>query len=288
MSFYELLKYIVMGIVQGITEVLPVSSSGHVTISQQLLGIDLDRGLLFLIIVNSGSLVAIIYHFRAIIKRLIFNFTRYAFYPSTRIATKDDFDYSMAIVVATIPAGVAGLLFTNPIEDLYALYGLIIVGLGLLVTATFLFIVKDSSRRNIRQTVTIKDAVLIGFAQMFAIIPGLSRSGMTTSSGLMRKVSMETALVFSFLLYVPLSIGSFLRYFFFIVSKSDPDVINLFPGDFYHIVYYFAAFIASMFATRYSLKFIFKLFRSGKLVYFSIYCFAVGMIALLVGVMNLS
>ena len=142
MGFSEIiqhfLEYIILGIVQGITEVLPISSSGHVTIAQQLMGINTDEGILFLILVNIGSLVAILFHFRKFLARLIKNFLSYLFRPSTRQETKEDWLYGWKVVLASLPIGIVGFFFNHSINLILADYPLVLVGLGLLITGTAL------------------------------------------------------------------------------------------------------------------------------------------------------
>lgn len=284
-SFLELLKYIFLGVIQGITEVLPISSSGHVAIAQTLFSLETDEGMLFLILVNVGSLIAILVHFRKKVWSLIKAVWLYVFRPSTRLENADEFHYGMKILVASIPLGIIGLTLKSTIEDVYDMYKMIVVGLGLLVTATALYVVRNSSYKNGRQDVTYRDAMYIGFGQMFAVLPGLSRSGITTSSGLGRKLSMETVLVFSFMIYIPASLGSSLYYALEIVD--DPAKLGFDPSNFNQYLYYGLALIASLIATRFSLKFIFRLFRAGKLVIFSAYTFVLGMIAFIAGLLSL-
>ncbi|MDP2426439.1 MAG: undecaprenyl-diphosphate phosphatase [Candidatus Izemoplasmatales bacterium] len=283
----ETIKYIFLGLIQGLTEVIPVSSSGHVKMAQQLLNITIDEGLLFLILVNTGSLIAFLYHFRTLIIRIVGNFFKYIFVKDTREFSKEDFEYLMKIVVASIPAAVIGFLFSDVFDQIYLEYGLVLVGTGLLITATVLYVARDYSSINGRQTVSMKDAITIGFFQMFALIPGLSRNGVTTSTGLFRKMSMETSLVFSLLLSIPLSIGSLLNYILKIFIQGEASDLGFDVTNIAQYIFYFFAFIASILATLIALKYIFIFFRRGKLVYFSLYLFAVGLIALFYGLINL-
>lgn len=281
LTLLDLLKYILLGIVQGITEVLPISSSGHVAIAQTLFSLDTDQGMLFLILVNIGSLVAIVIHFRKTLGRLVAGLFKYLFRPAERKHYETEFHYCMKIALASVPLGLVGLVLKSRIESVYAEFPMIIVGLGLLATATALYLVRNASYRNGRQEVSYRDAAYIGLAQMFAVLPGLSRSGSTTSSALGRKLSMETALVFSFMIYIPASLGSSLYYGLEIAA--DPATLGFDPTDVRQYLYYAVALVASLVATRFSLKFVFRLFRAGKLVYFSVYTFVLGMIAFIAG-----
>jgi undecaprenyl-diphosphatase len=287
MSFLEILqsflKYILLGIVQGITEVLPISSSGHVTIAQIMMRIEMDEGILFLVVINLGSMVAIVWHFRKFIFRLIKNFVLYIFKPSSRPLTTEDFLYCLKIALASVPIGLTGFLLDDLISSVHDQYPLLIVGIGLLITGTFLFLVRNASYVNSRQKITFRDAMVIGFGQMFAPVPGLSRSGITTSSGLLRKLSMETVLVFSFMLYIPVSLGSVLKNFMeWGISPTTFDW-GFDPHDGWSYLYYLSATVFSYFATRFSIKYVFVWFRRGKLIIFSIYTFVLGLIVLLLG-----
>jgi undecaprenyl-diphosphatase len=285
--FLDFLKYIFLGIVQGITEVLPISSSGHVVIAQLIMGVDTDHGILFLIFINLGSLVAVVIHFRKIIFRLIKGFLLYVFFPSRRKECRNDFHYGLKILLASIPIGFSGFFLSKLLNEYFTLYALPIVALGLLATATLLYLVRNSSFKNGRQTITYHDAMTIGFGQMFAIIPGFSRSGVTTTSGLLRKLSMETVLIFSFMLYIPVSIGSFLKYL--IEWGIDPLGFDLGfdPQNPWQYGYYAASMIFSFVATMFSLKFLFIFFRKGKLIFFSIYTFVLGLIAFVYSLLSL-
>jgi undecaprenyl-diphosphatase len=284
-SILEFLKYIFLGIIQGLTEVMPISSSGHVTIAQEILQIHTDEGLLFLILVNLGSLIALIIHFRKRIGELISGFFRFAFVPSSREITREPYEYAWKLVVATIPAGIVGYFLMDSIDAIYLSNRILLVGVGLLVTATVLYIVREASFVNGRQTVEWKDAFTVGLAQMLGVLPGWSRNGITTASGLSRKMSMETALVFSLLLSIPLSLGSLLVYGYRIYRGGAAE-LGFDTGNFALYIYYAAAFLASIAATWIALKFIFQFFRRGKLVYFSLYLFGIGAIALIVGIVQ--
>jgi len=276
----ELLKYIFLGIVQGVTEVLPISSSGHVALSQALLNINADTGILFLILVNLGSLIAIAYYFRTLLARLIVNSFRFIFIKSSRPESKEDFYYALKIVIATIPFGIMGVLFENPLDAFYQQYSLFVVAVGLLITSTFLYIVRFAPQKHVNQHLSFRDAIVIGLIQPFSMIPGLSRSGITTSTGLLRKISMDTALTFSLMLYIPISIGAF--FYKLIPWFIDPAHYDIGFDTSNPLLYilYGSAFVFSILATRFSLKYIFKWFRQGKLIYFAVYTLILGLIAL--------
>lgn len=276
LAFIEALKYLFLGIVQGVTEVLPISSSGHVEISRYILKIDFADNILFLIIVNTGSLFTFIFLYRERLLRLITSFFVYIFNKAKRDSVKSDFVYILKIIVAIIPAGLVGLILEDTINDILSTHGLLLVGIGLLLTATVLYYITreepfDSKRKNLSWT----DIVLMGLAQSVALIPGVSRSGMTSSAALKRGNSVESALDFSFIIYIPVSIGSILLMF-----------IDIFRGE--KVVYennqiflYLLAFLGAMIATYIAYKLIFNIFKSGKIKYFSYYCFGASAFAIL-------
>lgn len=277
------IKYILLGIIQGLTEVLPISSSGHVTIAQTLLGVDTDSGILFLILINIGSLIAVLIHFRKLLIRLVRNFFLFIFHPVTREVTREDYLYCWKIVIASVPIGLTGFFLNDAINAILNRYPLVVVGIGLLGTGTLLYLVRNASYVNGRQQITFRDAVNIGIGQAFAPLPGFSRSGVTTTSGLMQKLSMETALVFSFMLYIPVSLGSTFKYLLeFLLSPSSFNW-GFDPSFGWTYLFYIVATFASFLATVFSLKYIFVWFRRGKLIYFSLYTLALGLICMFAG-----
>jgi undecaprenyl-diphosphatase len=283
-SLLELLKYVFLGLIQGLTEVLPESSSGHVAIFQKILSLDMDEGILFLALINFGSLLAIITHFRKLLRKLIHDFFSFIFKPKTRSETGEQFHYVLKIAVASIPIGILGYFLTVQIDQFYQKYDLIIVGIGLLVTSTLLFLVRFSPAKQTNQTISYGNALVIGITQPLSLLPGFSRSGITTSTGLLRTLSMETTLTFSYMLYIPLSFGSIIRFLILHITQPVAYPLITTPEALYLYIYYVAAFLASIIATILALKFIFKFFRQGKLVYFAIYTMVIGLLSLGIGV----
>ena len=272
----ETLKYLILGIVQGITEVLPISSSGHVEITKYIFSIDFANNILFLIIVNTGSLVTFIFIYRKRLMQLFKAFFIYLFKKNQREEQKSDFIYILKILVAIIPAALIGVLFEDSINRALCNHGLLMVGVGLLLTATVLFYI---SRREPFQSKKNKlswtDIILIGLAQSVALTPGVSRSGMTSSTALKRGSSIDAALDFSFIIYIPVSLGSILLMFVGIMKGDQVD----FHAN--QLGYYFFAFIGALVATYFAYKLIFNIFRSGKIKYFSYYCFGASIFALM-------
>jgi len=275
----EALKYLLLGLVQGVTEILPISSSGHVELSKYLLDMEFSEGLLFLVLVNTGSLAALIFVYFKDLVRLVKDFFIYLKHPETREMTSPNFHFAIKLVIASVPAAIVGLLLNDFIDQLLDEYSILLSGVGLLVTATVLYLIGYRRYRHGSGSVSYKEALLIGLAQAVALVPGISRSGMTTSMGLKKGLNIETALKFSFMMYIPISIGSILLYLLKITQMES--LSELFPSSIYYL-YYGLAFIGALIATYLAFKIIYNVFRSNKLKYFSYYCFvvALGSIAL--------
>ena len=281
MSVIEAIKYLLLGIIQGVTEVLPVSSSGHVEIAKALFKMDIDEGLLFLILVNTGSLIAFIIVFFQDILNIFEDVITYLFKPSQREDSKQGFTTLIKLVIASIPAAVVGILFNDKIDELMLKYNVLLSGVGLLFTATILLITSQGKIKRGYTHISYIDAILLGIAQGVALIPGISRSGSTTSTALKRGIGIDSALRFSFLMYIPVSVGSMLLY----ILKISDEGIGLPSND--YIVYYGLAFIGAIIATYIAFKFIFNIFKSGKLKYFSYYCFGLGIFSIVLYIINL-
>ncbi len=281
MDIWEAIKYLLLGIIQGVTEVLPISSSGHVEIAKVLFNLEVDEGLLFLILVNTGSLIAFIIVFRHDIYNIIEDFLTYIFMPHRRTDSRFGFDTAIKLVIASIPAAVLGILFNNQIDELMLTYNVLLSGVGLLITATILLITSQGKIKRGYTYITYLDSILLGLAQGVALIPGISRSGATTSTALKRGVGIDSALRFSFLMYIPVSIGSMLLYF---IKLSD-EGLGLISDE--YLIYYLLAFAGAIIATYIAFKFIFNIFKSGKLKYFSYYCFLLGIGSILIYIIRM-
>jgi undecaprenyl-diphosphatase len=280
LSIIEALKYLLLGIVQGVTEVLPISSSGHVEIAKTLMDIQFCENLIFLILVNTGSLVTFVYIYRKRLWELIKGFVVYIFSKNQREANKSEFVMMMKIIVASIPAGVVGVFFNDQIDALLIQYGLLIVGIGLLITASVLYyITSEEPFRSRRNHLNWVDVLLMGLAQAVALFPGVSRSGMTSSTALKRGSSVDSALNFSFIMYIPVSIGSLLL----MIYKAITEEQSIFQVG--QALNYTLAFLGAILATYVAYKLIFNIFKSGKLRNFSYYCLLASMFAIILYVL---
>ena len=263
----EVIKYFILGLVQGFTEPIPISSSGHIQIFKEILGNNFLNDLNFEIITNFGSFIAIIIFFWKDIKELIHDFFLY-------IKTKDNkykvnFKYCWLIVIGTIPAGIVGFLFKDQIESIDNIK---YVGLALVITSFFLYLIKDFKGMKSKEDITFMDAFIVGLFQVVALFPGISRSGATIVGCMLLKMKREEAFKFSFMLYLPISVATM------ILGVKDllkTDVTsNL-------ILNYSVGFVAALILTYFSTKWFHTIVKKGKLAYFVWYCLIVGFLVLL-------
>lgn len=274
----KLIEYIFLGILQGITEPIPVSSSGHILILQTILEklnqvIDIDFETLATI-TNLGSLVAITIIFWKDIVSLVKSFFEFIFNKEKRNDEdiKNDYLYCWKIVIATIPAGIAGLIATklDLLEKLEE--NVKFVGLMLLITSLFLFLIRNFKGKKDRNNITFIDAIVVGLSQMVAIIPGISRSGATIVGGMFSNLKREDAFNYSFILYIPISIATSLL--------GIKDLLELSISSAEYILYIIAAILSGIFTYIFT-KWFAKIVKEGKLIYFSIYCLIVGFIVII-------
>lgn len=261
-----LIKYIILGIIQGLTETLPVSSSGHLLIFRTLLNLNIDFDTIA-ILTNFGSLIAIIVLFFNDIKKLITSFFKYLKNKDKKY--KNDYNYCLLIVLGCIPAGIMGLIFSYfDILDKIS-NNVKIVGLSLIITSILLFIVRNFKGNKDDDNITYKDTLIIGSFQILGLLPGISRSGSTIVGGMNRKLKRDTAFKYSFMLYIPLSICAMILEIKDLVIESSL------------LINYIIAIIISFIVTLLVTKWFRKIVNNGKLIYFSIYCLIVGILVVL-------
>lgn len=263
----EIVKYIFLGLIQGITEPIPVSSSGHLVLAQHFLGIETKK-LTFELLVNAGSLIAVLIIYWNDIVRLTKNGLSYVMTRNEK--AKTDFRFIVYLIIATIPAGVIGVLFNDVISE--SLKGVRITAITLLITGIALFLIRNLRGRKQDGDLSVKDAVIVGLAQTIALVPGISRSGATIVAAMGIGMKPATALRFSFLMYIPVSVGGTLLSITDIAN--DPDLTTLFLP-------YLSAFIVSIIASYFALRWFMNIMEKGNLIYFSIYCFIVGTLVLI-------
>lgn len=265
-SLYLLLKYLFLGVLQGFTEPIPISSSGHLKLAQYFMGLEIE-GLTFELLVNTASLFAVLIIYRLDILRLANGSIR--FLRTREPEDKKDFYFVIYLVIGTIPAGVVGVLFGDYISE--HLSSIRTIAITLLVTGIALWMIRNLRGRKQDGDLRVKDAIIVGFAQAIALIPGISRSGATIVASMARGMKQETALRYSFLLYIPVSVGGMILSFKDIFQ--DPNLGTL-------AIPYTVAFISSFIASYFSLKWFMNVMAKGNLKYFAYYCFIVSILVL--------
>lgn len=253
MSWFEAF---VLGLVQGLTEFLPVSSSGHLTIGKALFGIE-GTGLVFEVAVHTATVLSTIVVFRKEILDLLCGFFRFRYNEQTR--------YVLMICVSMIPVMIVGLFFKDYVESVFG-SGLVIVGCMLLLTAVLLFLSDRMGRRagDKSHPLGYKDAIIMGVAQAFAVLPGLSRSGSTISAGLLSGADRKQVAAFSFLMVlVPILGEAFLSVVSGDVAESA-SAVGVFPLA----CGFVAAFVSGLLAC----KFMISIVKKARLTWFSLYC----------------
>ncbi|HZG73647.1 MAG TPA: undecaprenyl-diphosphate phosphatase [Chondromyces sp.] len=257
------LKYLLLGLFQGFTEPIPVSSSGHLQLAQYFFGIEIE-GLTFELLVNTASLLAVLLIYRKDIHRLISNGIRYV--KKREPNDRDEFLFIIYLIIATIPAGVIGVVFGDFIGE--KLSSVHTVAVTLLITGVALWMIRNLQGRKNDGDMTVKDALIIGFAQAIALIPGISRSGATIVAAMGVGMKQETALRFSFLLFIPVSLGGMILSFSDLLT--DPHLKEL-------ALPYSLAFLGSLVMSYFSLKWFMNIMAKGNLKYFAFYCFIAGL-----------
>ncbi len=257
------IEALLLGLVQGLTEFLPVSSSGHLELGKVLLDIEAKESLTFSIIVHAATVLSIIVVFFKNIRELFSGLIKFQWNESTI--------YSAKIAVSMIPVGIVGVFFMTEVESVYN-GNIGFVGSMLLVTASLLLLTYLAKSKD--KDVSYRDAFIIGIAQAFAVMPGISRSGATIATGLFLGVRKDLVTRFSFLMVLVPIIGATI---FDIVRADDPDAVAI--GIIPLLIGFVAAFLSGLFACRIMLNIV----RQGKLIYFAIYCILAASIAIFLG-----
>lgn len=258
MSWIEAL---ILGIIQGLTEFLPVSSSGHLEIGSVLLDAQSSDNLLFAVVVHLATALATIVVFKDDILVLIKDIIKFQWNESTQFATK--------ILISMVPVFAVAVFFKDQIEELF-IGNLLLVGSMLLITGGLLLFA-HYKKDGIKQVGFIS-AIAIGCAQAFAVLPGISRSGSTIATALILGVERSKAARFSFLMVlIPILGASLLE---LLDYTENPAIHSIDSSNL--IIGFFAAFVSGFLACKWMLKII----KKGKLTYFAVYCFIVGLIAI--------
>ncbi len=252
---------IILGIIQGLTEFLPVSSSGHLELAKAILGDQKvpQESLTFTVVLHfATALSTMVIFWKEIVQifKGLFLFKK-----------NEEFEFSVKIIISMVPAVLVGLLFEEQLEEFFT-GNVLLVGFMLLITGLLLLLADKA--KNTDKPVSYLSALIIGLSQAIAMLPGISRSGATISTSVLLGVDRTKAARFSFLMVVPLIFGK--------VAKDVNDgVINFGDENFMvMVVGFFAAFISGLLACKWMIA----LVQKSKLYYFSIYCFIVGILAI--------
>ena len=268
------LQALILGLVQGLTEYLPVSSSGHLTIGSAILGTENSENLIFTIAVHVATVLSTLVILGPEIWKLLKGLFGKMDGTSGLGKLNNDQHYILAILVSMIPIGIVGVCFKDAVEDIFG-EGLVVVGCCLLVTAALLAFSYYARPRQ-KEKISLKDAFVIGLAQACAVLPGLSRSGSTIATGLLIGNKKESLAQFSFLMVIPPILGEALLD----TMKAMKEGYAAVAGDLSMtalVVGFLAAFVSGCIACKWMISIV----RKGKLIYFAYYCVAVGALALI-------
>lgn len=255
-----IIEAIILGLIQGLTEFLPVSSSGHLEIGHALFGIEGESSLLFDIVLHGATVLSTLVVFRKDIVDLFKGLFTFKWNESTQYVSK--------LLLSAIPVGIAGVLFESEIEKLF-LGNMVWVGSALLVTAILLSVAYFA--RQGKRKIGFIDAIVIGIAQMLAVVPGISRSGSTIATGMILGNNKSELAKFSFLMVIiPILGANFLKLISGdLTAEGSVEVLPLAAG-------FVVAFLAGLAACKWMVNIV----RKGKLIYFAIYCAVIGLIAI--------
>lgn len=267
----SIIEAIIFGIVQGITEFLPISSTAHIVITQLVLGYRFP-GLSFEIFLHLASILAVVIYFRKDLWQVIVGF--FSYFKKKTPENRIQFWFAIYIVVATIITGVLGVLLSNMFDESMKSPGS--MALALTVTGIALIYIERFHRYGTRseREMTFKDSVMVGLGQTLSVFPGISRSGATLITALLTGLSRETAVKYSFLLSIPVILGSS-------VLALD-DIYGSFVTDI-GVPALITAFVVTFICSWLGIVWLIGFLKRSKLIYFAIYCFvAAALIYLLI------
>jgi len=254
------LEAIILGIIQGLTEFLPVSSSGHLELAKEILNVSAqEQNLLMTISLHAATALSTVFIFRKDILEIFSGLLQFKW--------NQEFKFSLKIVLSMIPAALVGLFFENEIEQLFG-GEILLVGCMLIVTGLLLFLADRAKKTN--RKVSFYNAALIGVSQAIAILPGISRSGATISTSVLLGIDREKAARFSFLMVVPLIFGKMAKDILGgSIALESTTLLPLVIG-----------FVAAFFTGLLACKWMIRLVKNSQLKYFAYYCFIVGAISI--------
>ena len=259
------IEALILGIVQGLTEYLPVSSSGHLAIGQALFGMqDGEENLMFTVAVHVATILSTLVVLWKEINWIVKGVFKFEMNAETK--------YFLNILVSMIPVGIVGLFFKDQVEEIFG-SGLLIVGCCLLLTAALL-IFSYYARPRQKEQISWKDAFVIGIAQACAVLPGLSRSGSTIATGLVLGNKKEKLAQFSFLMVIPPILGEALLD---VLKAMKGEAVMGSIGTVPLLVGFVAAFVSGCLACKWMIDIV----KRGKLIYFGVYCAIIGVVTIL-------
>lgn len=256
------IEALILGVIQGLTEFLPVSSSGHLEIGSVLLNVEASGNLLFAIVVHLATAIATVVVFWKDIVRLFADLFKFQWNESTQFITK--------LIASMIPVFVVGVFFKNQIESLF-IGNLLLVGSMLLITGGLLLFAHYKNDGS--KSVGFLAAFIIGIAQSIAVLPGISRSGATISTALILGVERSKAARFSFLMVLLPIMGASVLHVKDYLEAPAAHQVGITPL----VVGFIAAFLSGFIACKWMIRIV----KNGKLTHFAIYCFIVGLIAVI-------
>lgn len=258
----DILQSFLLGLLQGLTEFLPISSSGHLALGKYFLGENNEAGLTFEIVVHFGTLCSILIYYRTLIGDILKSGVSFLAAPKEK---KDDPNVKMIlfVLISMIPAFIVGFTLKDSVESIFD--SPFLVSIMLVVTGFILFLTKFAKEKDGK--VTLGKSFIIGIAQAFAMIPGISRSGSTISAALYFGIKREDAANFSFLMVIPVIGGAMLLQILDLmeVGVDAVQITSLLVG-------FFTAFISGY----YALKYLIVILKKKGFHYFAYYCWLVG------------
>jgi len=250
----------ILGIIQGLTEFLPISSSGHLELGSYLLNTNTSENLLFTIVVHIATALSILIVFKKDIKEILYSLFRFSNNEDTQLILK--------IILSSVPIGIIGVFFEEKVESLFN-GNILLVGLMLIITSSILALTQIQ-KKDSKKKVSFFDALIIGIAQSIAILPGISRSGITISIALLLKINKKEATKFSFLMVLVPIFGMMMIKLFKGFSSLEYLTTEIELNSL--IIGFFSALISGIIACKWMIKII----QKSNLIYFAIYCFIIG------------
>ena len=258
----EVIKSFILGLVQGLTEFLPVSSSGHIEIFKEIMNFSFEshNGLFFTLILHLATALSALIYFWNDVKKIILSICM--------LKKDENLHFSLMILISMIPAGFVGFFYEDKINELFN-GNLLLVGSMLILTSILLFISDKINKLN--KKLSPLNSLLIGISQALAILPGISRSGSTIATSIFLGINRDLAAKFSFLMVIPVIVGSSIKMIVFDDIVFDNTIL----------INYIIGFITALVSGYYACKWMIFFVKKSKLVYFSLYCLIVGLVSII-------